>query len=144
MSNIRIVVDNVEKVKRAIGGQGLMNAAMSGGRVVQSQAKIYAPKDTSNLANSIKAEPVKETATSAEVQIGTNVIYARIQELGGTIVPKTAKMLSWISKTGERVFARAVTIDAQPYLRPAVDNHEGQIKSAIESAISSELEKATR
>jgi hypothetical protein len=141
---VRVVVDNVDKVKRALGGAGLMQAAMSGGRVVQSQARIYAPVDIGNLRASIQAEPVKETPTSAEVQIGSGAIYARIQELGGTIVPKTAKMLSWVNSSGQRVFAKAVTIKAQPYLRPAVDNHEGQIKGAISASINDQLARATK
>lgn len=142
-SNVQIKINNVPRVMRELGGAGLMDAAMSGGRVIQSHARINAPVDTGNLRASIMAEPLQSTATGAEVQIGTDSVYANIQEFGGTIVPKAAKMLSWIGKNGERVFARAVQIKAQPYMRPAVDNNRGQILNAISSAINALLQRAT-
>lgn len=47
-----------------------------------------------------------------------DVVYALIQELGGTIVPVKAKMLMF-KVDGETRFAHSVTIPARPYLRPA-------------------------
>lgn len=146
MSNVKVIykVNNIAAVRRAMGGDGLMDAAMNGGRVIQSQARINVPVDTGNLRASIMTEPLEQKPTRAVVQIGTDVIYARIQELGGTIKPKTAKMLSWITENGERVFARAVRIKAQPYLRPAVDTQRPQIMSAIAYVINAALQRATR
>lgn len=45
--------------------------------------------------------------------------YARIQELGGTIVPKRARSLHWVDASGEH-FAQRVTLPARPYFVPAI------------------------
>ena len=71
------------------------------------------------------------------------MVYARIQELGGIIKPVTAKMLSWVSDTGERIFANAVHIPARPYLRPALDENEKDVVKAVETEIWRNLDKAT-
>jgi phage gpG-like protein len=52
--------------------------------------------------------------------IGTDVVYARIQELGGTIRPKHGRWLVF-EIDGEIIFARSVTIPARPYMRPGFD-----------------------
>jgi phage gpG-like protein len=63
-------------------------------------------------------------------RVGTNLIYAPIQEFGGTIKAKNAKFLAF-QMTGTNivgdeftgtVFAKQVTIPAHPYLRPAADD----------------------
>lgn len=49
---------------------------------------------------------------------GTNQVYARIHQFGGTIKPKPTNkrgLLSWVSG-GQRRFARSVTIPARPFL----------------------------
>ena len=62
--------------------------------------------------------------------------YGRIQELGGSIRPVNKKLLSWIDPdTGERVVARAVTLPARPYLRPAVDEHGDEIEEAVAAQV---------
>lgn len=50
-----------------------------------------------------------------------DVVYALMQELGGTIVPKTAKALAIPQEDGSVRFVQSVTIPASPYLRPAAD-----------------------
>jgi phage gpG-like protein len=48
---------------------------------------------------------------------GSGLIYAAIHQVGGTIVPKQAKMLCWTDPvSGALVFAEKVTIPARPYL----------------------------
>lgn len=54
-------------------------------------------------------------------QVGTNVIYAKIQEFGGTIHAKRGGYLVFEGQDGELVMVRSVTIPAHPYLRPAFD-----------------------
>lgn len=49
---------------------------------------------------------------------GSNLVYARIHQLGGVIKPKPSNpkgLLSWVDG-GARWFARSVTIPARPYL----------------------------
>lgn len=59
-----------------------------------------------------------------------DIIYARIQEEGGTIVPKNAKALAIPQSDGGVAFVKSVTIPARPYLRPAADaKYPGLIKN---------------
>ena len=49
---------------------------------------------TGTLERSITVAPVEETSTTIVGAVGTNEIYARIQELGGTISAKNAANLT--------------------------------------------------
>lgn len=49
------------------------------------------------------------------VRISTNLPYARIQNKGGTIVPKTKKTLVFHGADGAAIFAKKVTIPARPF-----------------------------
>lgn len=66
----------------------------------------------------------------------TDVKYALIQELGGVVKPVVAKALAIPLPNGGIAFAKAVTIPARPYLRPAADVEypklAGRIKRAYE------------
>ena len=138
-----IKVNNTAAIRQALSGNNLMDIAKAGSHVIQSNARTYAPVDTGNLKASIQAEPDEQSAMVAWARIGTNVIYARIQEFGGWIKPKTKKMLSWIGSDGKRVFAHAVHIPAQPYLRPAVDNHRNEIVSVVAAMVNTTIERVT-
>lgn len=88
--------------------------------VIVTRGTMIAAKKTGELRNSGRIEK-REGVTSA-VFGGNGVPYGRIQELGGTIRPKTAKALSWIGKDGERVFAQSVTLKGTHYLKRAGDS----------------------
>ena len=53
--------------------------------------------------------------------VGTNLVYARIHEYGGTIYPKHGKYLVF-TINGQKIFATKVKIPKRPYLKPALDN----------------------
>ena len=113
-------------------GDNRINALKAGGNVVRNHAKLNIMSqglvDIGTLKGSISVE--KDTDTT--VAIGTNIKYGHIHEVGGTIVPRKAKMLSWIDKqTGNRIFAKSVHIPARPYLRPALDENESDIIKAV-------------
>lgn len=56
-------------------------------------------------------------------RIGTNVVYARIHELGGVILPKTAQALKFqIPGVGWRT-VKKVTMPARPFLRPSLSDN---------------------
>ncbi|WP_346915036.1 phage morphogenesis protein [uncultured Roseibium sp.] len=65
-----------------------------------------------------------------------DVVYALIQELGGTIKAKNAKALAIPQDDGSVRFVKSVEIPARPYLRPAADKEypklAGRIKKAFE------------
>ena len=74
------------------------------GQAYEDHAKTYAPVDTGRLRNSITHKPQSK---DTEV-VQTNVEYAVYQEMG------TSKMR------------------AQPYMRPAGENHIAEYKGIIE------------
>lgn len=54
-------------------------------------------------------------AAESQVEVGSNVLYAAIHQLGGTIKPKAGKSLVF-TIGGRKVFANSVTIPARPFL----------------------------
>lgn len=92
--------------------------------LVQNQAKINAPFITGNLRRSITSE-IKPLSA----KIGTDVIYAKIQEFGGTIRPKAGKYLTfkvngrWVRTTMSRIPA----YKGKGYLRPALESNRDKI-----------------
>lgn len=80
-----------------------------------------------------------ETGDGARGVWGVNdVVYARIMELGGTIVPTKGKALHFRLPNGEYRTVAKVTIPARPYLRPAGDvvypNLPGAIRAAYDKS----------
>ena len=151
MSKSKVIVleDNFAAVRKQITGDGLKKAALAGGFVIEGNAKINVNKTFSSkatggagLGGSIQTVVTKSTDKIAEVDVGPTVIYGRIHELGGIILPVHAKMLSWVDN-GKRIFAKRVQIPARPYLRPAVDEHEKEISQAVGYQIKKQIEGVT-
>lgn len=145
-----IKINNVERVRKAVTGAQLKAAVLAGGHVIEANAKINVEKTFSSkstggagLGGSIQTVLSKSTEISAEADVGPTVIYGRIQELGGIVLPVTAKMLSWV-EDGVRIFANKVHIPARPYLRPAVDEHKDEIGNAISYQLKKGIEGATK
>ncbi len=67
--------------------------------------------DTAHLRKSIDFK-----ATPAQVMVGSNLLYARIHQLGGTIKPKKGKALKFKGKNGQDIFVSEVNMPARPYL----------------------------
>lgn len=148
--------ESLQRKLRALGqsivARNLERAAVAGALIVQNDAKRRAPYKTGNLRRSIhigghgdKAgdfqsttgsgiEGPVNTGTRCEVLVGTNVEYAAQREFGGTISPVNAQMLSWVDASGTRHFARQVTQQATPYLRPALDENEDAVRREMGEA----------
>ena len=133
-----VLEDNFDAVRNAVTGEMLQGAAMAGGFVVEGHAKIKAGSGrpglimrTGALVNSIIVDKIKKSKTFAQVGIGTNLVYARIHELGGII---------------KNAFGRGIIVHmpARPYLRPAMDENEPDIRKAVETELWRNLNKATR
>ena len=75
--------------------------------------------------------------------VGTNLVYAAIQEYGGTIKAKNAPYLVFKTADGQWHRVKAVTIPARPYLTPAMqterDNAIKEIGAALEDLIQKKL-----
>lgn len=75
--------------------------------------------DTGRLQKSIDY-----AATSDKVMVGSNLIYARIHQKGGTITPKKAKRLVFKGSDGRTVSADKVTIPPRPFLGVSKEDME--------------------
>jgi len=148
-----VLEDNFDAVRNAVTGDQLMEIAKAGGHVVEGHAKINAGSGRpglrigrGTLVNAINVSEGKKTKTFAEADIGpSNIVYARIHELGRTISAVTAKALHWIdAATGEHRVAKSVHIPARPYLRPALDENEPDILKAVEAELWQHFDKATK
>ena len=133
----------LKALDEAVRGKKLELALKSGALLIQGPAKEKAPVKTGTLRRSIVIK-TSNSGDTAEATIGPGGPaqgYAAIQEFGGTIVPKTAKMLAW-KTDGEWHFAHKVTIPAHPYMRPAFDEHHGAAVTEVGKALKILIEKA--
>jgi HK97 gp10 family phage protein len=98
---------NLARLAGAQRRQAQRDGLEAGVRIVETHAKLLAPVDTGTLRSSITVDEV----TPLEAIIGPHTDYAEHVEFG------TSRMA------------------AQPYLRPALDEHEGEIVAAVSDTI---------
>jgi HK97 gp10 family phage protein len=104
---------------------------------VERSAKQKAPVDTGNLRASIQTVP----DGLAQRLVGTNVEYAPDVEFGTqphVITPTDAEALRFEGSDGDIVYAKSVDhpgTPAQPFLRPALREHESDLVENIRAAI---------
>lgn len=67
-------------------------------------------------------------------RIGTNVVYARIHELGGTILPKVGPYLKF-NIGGRWIFATKVKMPARPFMAPSLRENKGFIVQQFQKSI---------
>ena len=104
---VTVVEDNTDKVLTAMR-KAILSGLESVGKRAQGYAQDIVPVKTGNLQASIRYNVDEDGYT---VYIGTNVSYAAYVEFG------TIKM------------------DAQPYLRPAAQNHGSEYRAILENAL---------
>lgn len=124
----------LQSLTAAVQGQALAAAVESGAQLIQNAAKEKTPYRTGSLRRSIHTE-VEGGAARAEATIGTDVVYAAQVEFGGTITPKTKKLLHWVDQNGVEHFAKSVTQVARPYLRPAFDEKSNAAAAEVGAAL---------
>jgi phage gpG-like protein len=83
------------------------------------RAAPWAPKRDGSPATLIQSGDLRQSIRitkigATSVAVGSEWIYAAMQQLGGTIVPKNTRALVFQSGT-TKVFAKKVTIPARPY-----------------------------
>ena len=98
---------NLNRLHGAERRQAQRDGLEAGARIVETQAKVYCPVDTGALRSSIMVDEV----TPEHAIIAPHTDYAEHVEFG------TSRMA------------------AQPYLRPALDQHEAEILGAVEATI---------
>lgn len=135
--------DKLSSLSKEMAKTVSTEAAIAGGETLIEYAKEnvlmnFTPRSW-NLYGSFKVVVTK----AGYVRAGSyGLKYNRLQEYGGTIVPKNAVMLSWVGEDGVRRFANRVVIPARPYLRPAFDEHKGDIIQSMNTVIIDFLDKA--
>ncbi len=147
------------------GLAGLDRGLIEAAQLVAQRATGKAPIKTGRLKRSItfghatgdtiqQGRPYSTSGGRRAIDVGTNVVYARIQEEGGsipamTITPRTKQALAFKwpnaptglkpSKGGLFVFKSVnrpkITIPAQPYLRPALEESKGAINTIIGKSV---------
>lgn len=152
-------------LSKAAQGRTLERALTAGALVIQNAAKSRAPVRTGNLRRSIHIGGHTELARdyhgvtgevgpgvpgpehrgrASAVYIGTNVIYAKQREFGGTITAKNAPYLVWRDYDGGWHRARSVHQAATPYMRPAIDENGDQVRREIAQALATLLRATVR
>lgn len=113
-------------------------AVEAGAEVIRTQAVLNAPAKSGDLRRSLSTEKTGTYGFGVWFHVGSNLVYARKQELGGVIRPKNGPFLVF-EVDGRLVFARKVKLAAQPYLRPAYDEKRDEavqvIGRAFEAAV---------
>lgn len=163
------------RLGEAVKGQALKDAGMAMALPVVNGAKSLAPKRTRTLARSIHWEILEADNVHVVVGVGTDLEYAKIQEYGGTIVPKEKQFLAvplteggraiegarnfeglrvvmgksgqsgvLVDKQGTAHYAlvRSVTIPAQPYLRPGLDQNRGAARDEAAEVLKKKIQEA--
>lgn len=128
--------DRFKDVIAAASGDNIIKALKAGGEVVRIHARLNIQAqelvDTSALLNSISVQKGSGGKSNATVEIGVaNLEYGAIHEFGGTIHQTNA----W----GKGI-EQYITIPARPYLRPALDENESDIKAAIGQSLVDQIQ----
>ena len=138
---ITMKLEGMDETMRALNrlddnmaGRHLETAAKAGILPIQNQAKENAPWKSGTLRRSIHEETVSRSRRKVEVATGTDVIYARIHELGGVIVPKTAAALAF-EIDGQLIITQRVEMPARPYMRPAFDEKKGKAEDEVRDSL---------
>lgn len=147
------------------GGSVVVNAA-------KENIKKQGLMRTRNLSRSVHQEVAESTNERAAVEVGTNVEYAALHEFGGTVQAKSSKYLAipvgsyhgsprkhtglQVRKTAggnlvmvdgggtvQYVLKQSVTVPARPYMRPAADEHHGEIETAMTKAFIAQIKTVT-
>lgn len=98
---------NLNRLAGSERRQAQVDGLDAGARIVETRAKVYCPVDTGFLRNSILVDEV----TPMLAVIAPHTEYAEHVEFG------TSRMA------------------AQPYMRPALDQHEAEIIGAVEATV---------
>ena len=97
----------------------------------------YVPYKTGTLRTSIRYQVDAKVAT-----VGTDLVYAPVQEFGATIRPKRAKMLRFKTRDGNWVMTKEVKVPpykGRGFLRPALADSQGEIQAIFQKNIFNQI-----
>lgn len=95
---------------------------------------------TGNLRSSITPSTVLNQAgiMTGNIQAGfgnKSIVYARIHELGGIILPRRADALKFQTADGAWHTVKRVVIPARPYMRPAAEERKPVLLAQVNEAV---------
>lgn len=140
-----VTIKNVDRLMQRlnkIANMELKETMTEATKLVHGQAKMLAPVDTGNLAESIHQE-VTIKADNVEGRVYTNVEYAPYVEFGtgnkgNGSYPYDVDGLELSYKEDWRGMV------AQPYMYPALKEHEKYIKSLFKKDVKANLYKSCK
>lgn len=144
---ITVTIRGLDDLRRKLGSgriEGPVNRFLDRGAIfVQGEARRHAPTDTGRLRNSIGIQSPSNRAR----RIGPNTSYARFVEEGTRPHwPPPGALAGWAGRHGLTDYQarRAIAMHgtkAQPYMQPAAEAAEGQIRSFV-PLLAAEIEAA--
>lgn len=124
-------IDNSEEVKKAFQAAAV-RALEKCGLTAEGYAKRLCPVDTGNLRNSI-SHTVDEDEPAA--YIGSNVEYAAYVELGTGKYTDGGRPTPWVYQDDNGNWHWTAGNPAQPFLAPAVKDHQTTYRNIIEDEL---------
>lgn len=147
-ADIQIEIEGLNELRAKLNrmvNQDVYSQAMNKAcRVVETAAKKNCPRDTGILKASIMHEVVNE-GSEIVGYVGSNQEYAPFVEFGtGKYAEKgNGRKTPWAYEdpdTGETIWTAGQ--EAEPYLRPALEDNAERVKSILQDAVSKELNRS--
>lgn len=125
------IIDNSEEIKKEFEA-ALLRGLEKCGLVAEGYAKKLCPVDTGNLRNSI-THTVDEQEPAAIIR--TNNEYAAYVELGTGKYAEGGRPTPWVYQDDEGHWHWTAGNPAQPFLKPAVADHQQTYRNIIEDEL---------
>jgi len=153
ISGMNTVLDRINGAGKRLRGQ-LLTAVKTAARRIDKQAKVNLSNRALHVRSGTLRSSIRIEIDSAKLEgiVGTNVIYAKIHEFGGTtkahiIRPRNAKVLRFataMSLKTKKATKYAYTMEvkhpgskipARPYLHPAYRSAQSEIVHDFQQAL---------
>jgi len=134
----------LDRLSNAVRGQVVQDALLAGAYIVEGYAKVNAVTDTGFMKNSIYAK------TSKKSNYGQRAAEARAVNDTAELLPEMdapddkSAIVAVAAEYGAYVEYGTARMGAQPYMRPAVDQHIPEITQAVSENLSDGIAKALR
>jgi HK97 gp10 family phage protein len=130
------MIADLKKMDRAAQSDTVLGALEAGGHVIVSYASDNARNKLNKHPTGFLTNSFAVKREGRSVLAGVfGVVYAKIHEFGGVIKARNKPFLAFQVDGGDWVFTKSVTIPARPYMRPACDEHQNEVKEAIIDAL---------
>lgn len=141
-----VYIDGIEQVQNALGSillgtpEMTQRALRAGGAVIGAAMERRAPELSDEMKGTLARSIHMRTLNDQAIWVGTVHGLAPIFEFGGEITPTKREYLRFLGEAGE-IYMRQVTIPAQPWLRPAVDESRSAAQAAIKRSAERSLKR---